>query len=185
MIRNLRKMHQVGIWVKDCHRGNWCNGRMIDFSSALTMPHPYMTREIMDNKVPFEESLIVDGLMLDELVDWWNDNHPREKDKIHMRMLSNWDYRLKTRIGSVNPSYDEYPYRPEEYDWEAAERKRNERQNKENTDQDDSVKEPETKSDEVGARPGKKGAKKGGKKEGKKNKKKGAAAKNRRKRKAR
>ena len=170
MIRNLRKMHQVGIWVRDCHQGNWRNGRVIDFSSALTMPHPYMTREIMDEKVPFEESLIADGLSMDELVDWWNENHPREKDKIGIRMLSNWDYRLKTRTGTANPSYDEYPYRPEEYDWEAAERKRNESQNKENPEQDVGDKEANTKSGGVGA----------GKKKGKK--KKGTASKSRRKR---
>lgn len=126
MVHGLRKMHKVGIWVRDIHYKNYRAGILIDFSRAWTMPHPYLKREIMDNErmIPPEESLVVDAIEMDEIIDWWNKEHPQEADKVWVRMLANEDYRWKTRAGRLRAVHDQYPYRPEEYDWQRAEKAR-------------------------------------------------------------
>ena len=131
MVRGLRKLHQVGIWVGDIHASNYRQGRLIDFSYAVTMPHPYLKRKIMDdeNKVPEEEHLVIDAYQMDIIVDWWNAKHPRDADKIWERVMPNSEYRHKTRFGIQHyPRDDQYPHRPEEYDWKAAERERKEKE---------------------------------------------------------
>ena len=37
MIRNLHTIHEVGIYVRDIHEGNYLNGVLIDFSQSRTV----------------------------------------------------------------------------------------------------------------------------------------------------
>lgn len=136
MVRGLRKMHQVGIWVRDIHYKNYHAGGLIDFSYALTMPNPYLKREIMEDreKIPPEESLIMDAIYMDEII-YWNRHHPRAADKVWVRMLPSEEYRSRTRVGKFRAVYDQYPYRPEEYDWKAAGKVKNGSDKKKRTKQ--------------------------------------------------
>lgn len=71
MVRGLRKMHQIGIWVRDIHYKNYHAGVLFNFSYAvLTMPHPYLKRELMEDRerVPPEEALVQDAIRMDSII---------------------------------------------------------------------------------------------------------------------
>ncbi|KAI0596166.1 kinetochore Sim4 complex subunit FTA2-domain-containing protein [Biscogniauxia sp. FL1348] len=135
LIKNLKKLHQGGILLRDINQGNIIHGRFIDFSTAWTVPHPVLTREKMDKGKPlsWDEQGYNDACELDDMIDIWNKTHDFS-DMIWERALPNKQYRKRLRLG-CDPKRQEkerpwtrenngWRIRPERYDWEAAEKER-------------------------------------------------------------
>lgn len=66
MYEDLEILHSLGILVRDVHMGNYRDGKLVDFSRALTMYHPGLDRpvEYLMERYRFEE-----GMNLLEMVD--------------------------------------------------------------------------------------------------------------------
>ncbi|KAI1079774.1 kinetochore Sim4 complex subunit FTA2-domain-containing protein [Whalleya microplaca] len=105
LVQHLKKLHRVGILVRDINGGNIMNGLFVDFSTAWTVPHPVLTKEKMDDDdiLPWMHQGLKDADELDSLIDIWNEHHDFS-EKIWARLLPDDEYCKKLR-------YQEYPER--------------------------------------------------------------------------
>lgn len=131
LVRGIKLIHRNGIVVRDLHNGNIAQGKILDFSSAWTAPHPCFTPEILyANKrfhLPWYELSHRDGLQIDEIIDEWNQHvgHKHKDGPITNRVTMNDDYveRLRPR-DRWNEQRHGVRHRAEMYGWSVSDRKR-------------------------------------------------------------
>ncbi|KAK7985577.1 hypothetical protein PG996_005186 [Apiospora saccharicola] len=132
MIRGLKRIQKSGILVQDINDGNVMNGRLVDFSQAWTVPHPVLVKEKMENDeiVDIMDGGYRDASKVDELIDWWNEEHAPSL-KIWDRCLPHSEYCDKIRYhnereeGKFGTKWEfgrttcGWYIRPERYKWKA------------------------------------------------------------------
>lgn len=80
LIRNMKTLHRAGILNSDINCFNVVQGQFLEFSSALTTPHPCLsTEQIESQRFPFEQVGQWDAYHVDELIDLWNEENPMKK----------------------------------------------------------------------------------------------------------
>ncbi|KAI0141867.1 kinetochore Sim4 complex subunit FTA2-domain-containing protein [Xylariaceae sp. FL1272] len=94
-VRNLKLIHRLGICELDINRSNYIHGKFLDFSCAMTAPHPYLSRKYGDDFPPLNEPR-VDAMWLDAAIDDWNEFYPENKIWISCEN-TNYRYRLRKR----------------------------------------------------------------------------------------
>lgn len=99
LIGSLKTLHQAGILCRDVGGENIVNGKFLEFSCAMTVPHPCLDSAHIESSKwddPFDGRLgYWDAYQLDELIDGWNLMHPTET--IWTRAISNLEYRKRLR----------------------------------------------------------------------------------------
>lgn len=130
MIRDLQEINKVEIMIFDVRDENYLDGRLLEFGSSKTVPHPRLNEEIVDffvkRNAGLENLPKADEDDFDQMIDDYNEE--TTGPRIWKRIGPNWDLKenvlRKTRL-DVYKHEAYYPkYRPELYDWEKAERDR-------------------------------------------------------------
>ena len=83
--RDITKLHPRGIFYLDVHEAQMIDGKLCDFGTAITTPHPLMTPELNPNLSEQELGLMADETFrlarsdfwqLDNMVDRWKRDSP-------------------------------------------------------------------------------------------------------------
>lgn len=126
MIDDIQMINKVGIFVFDVRERNYLDGLLLEFGSAMTVPHDNLTKEWIDscveNKRFTEELPKVDEDDFDEMIDDYNE--ATTGPRIWIRISPNWNLKESLRKTRYDVYHYEmhYPrYRPELYDWEKGE----------------------------------------------------------------
>ena len=102
MIRNLRGLNRIGIFVRDVVRENYRNGVLFDFSNAWTVPHPNLTSHIVEKIMDVSTGPHIDAWQLDELIDAWNKVHPHEEPIVCYSFCFRDSYRQFNQLISIS-----------------------------------------------------------------------------------
>lgn len=124
MIKDVHEYHKHGIFMGDVREENYRDGIFFDLSRAKTVPHPELTRDIVDKLIDFRsftgEIPRLDDERMDTMIDDWNARHAKEGRFIWKRMRPNRDFRDKFRTSKKEYRAIRYAhpkYRPELFDW--------------------------------------------------------------------
>lgn len=92
LIRNMKILHRAGILNSDINCMNVVQGRFLEFSSALTTPHPCLSTEHIEaHEHPYQLVGQWDASQVDDLIETWNQTNPMKKH-IWDRAGPNWEY---------------------------------------------------------------------------------------------
>ncbi|KIW12249.1 hypothetical protein PV08_09525 [Exophiala spinifera] len=128
LFRNLLQLHQLGIVDLDIVPGNLVNGRLGDFSTAMTTPNFIMTPELNPSLSPEQVALLRgetfrlcrnDFKLLNEEVKLWNKQQKAAKDKMSFPEL---EQKPRYNLRKL-PFRDARPYTfadPGLYDWKKS-----------------------------------------------------------------
>ncbi|KAI0141866.1 hypothetical protein GGR57DRAFT_508825 [Xylariaceae sp. FL1272] len=95
-IRDLKTIHRLGICKLDINLDNYMFGKYLDFSFAMTAPHPFLTGKYGRNFKPLYE-LDDDRHAIDDLIADFNEYHPREQKIWDVCVESLYYKRLRDR----------------------------------------------------------------------------------------
>ncbi|KAI1127064.1 kinetochore Sim4 complex subunit FTA2-domain-containing protein [Nemania abortiva] len=133
MMRNLKTLHKHGIIHRDIHAANYREGLLVDFSSAITVPHYLLDVKLgyvkADQIYSYEAD---DEHEFDYMIDKWNDEN---QTKIWRRFFANPRYsgRLRSKGEPSNSRvvdrwtqriYRQNKRHAADYDWEGGMAKR-------------------------------------------------------------
>ncbi|KID83196.1 hypothetical protein MAJ_11326, partial [Metarhizium majus ARSEF 297] len=131
VLQDIKRFHQLGIIGLDVADRQLINGKLCDFSTAITVPHFITTPELSPYLPPvappamaYETFLITihDYWAFDDMVGLWNEEHEDQKTEIAVRAFPSGhgcriDYNLRS-----TPSRDRvYTFvDPRKYNWKAS-----------------------------------------------------------------
>ncbi|KAI1264502.1 kinetochore Sim4 complex subunit FTA2-domain-containing protein [Xylariaceae sp. FL1019] len=113
-IKNLDSLHKLGICDLDINEDNFMMGKQLDFSTAMTAPHPFLTRKHGDSFKPLREAELDRGA-LDELIRDWNERHPNEQQIAFRCRMSPYNLR-QNKPDYIRPKR----FHPADFDYEKA-----------------------------------------------------------------
>lgn len=130
MIGDLHAINKVGIQIFDVREENYLDGRLLEFGSSKTVPHPRLYEELVDDiikcGVGLENLPKADEDDFDQMIDDYNEVTTGRR--IWNRIGPNWDLKenvlRQTRLDVYQHEIYHPKYRPELYDWEKAKRNR-------------------------------------------------------------
>ncbi|KAH9893794.1 hypothetical protein F4778DRAFT_794815 [Xylariomycetidae sp. FL2044] len=126
-VRAVKEFHRIGVFVQDINNSNIVDGRMIEFSSAWTAPHPCFTaiaRKRCGFRLERPSLAERDAWDIDEIIESWNIAHAATKGRIWDRAIANREYLKKLRSYSRGGQgvFDKKEYgqriKPENSNWE-------------------------------------------------------------------
>ncbi|KAI0426287.1 kinetochore Sim4 complex subunit FTA2-domain-containing protein [Xylaria sp. FL1042] len=95
MLRNLKLLHKYGIVQRDIRQDNYREGKLVDFSAALTVPHFLLDKELgYNNLEEIYDYEVDDGYAFDNMIDDWS---AETGTRIWTRFLPNFRYRERLR----------------------------------------------------------------------------------------
>lgn len=118
-----KTLHHIGILCRDIGGENVVNGKFLEFSCAMTVPHPCLDSAHIESSAWYSH---LDGRLgywdaeqVDELIDSWNAVHPTEQ--ISTREMPNAEYTkcLRSYHPDYSPTIAEMGWkpRPDKYKW--------------------------------------------------------------------
>ncbi len=91
MLRNLKFLHKYGIVHRDIRETNYREGLLVDFSTALTVPHYLLDVKLGYNQLEeIYDYEVEDGYAFDNMIDEWSADNGIQ---IWQRFLPNFRYR--------------------------------------------------------------------------------------------
>jgi hypothetical protein len=90
ILRDIRALNKLGIYVADVRADNFRGGKLIDFGLSITVPHCIM--ESLD-EVRLGHQQLIDLVMFDDMVE-------EERVVTAVRAMPNLEYRSKLRSWS-------------------------------------------------------------------------------------
>ncbi|KAI1264459.1 kinetochore Sim4 complex subunit FTA2-domain-containing protein [Xylariaceae sp. FL1019] len=137
MIKELHEVHRLGIVLLDVREDNYLNGRMMDFSRSMTVPHPRMHPKLQESIYakpwPFTITARGDEENFDSMIDRYNESIESggiKGPRIWVRIRPSEDMKKRLRNwvdiyedGAEIDNTPQYPrVRAELYDWKATEK---------------------------------------------------------------
>ncbi|CAG9949677.1 unnamed protein product [Clonostachys rosea f. rosea IK726] len=137
-LKDIIQLQELGIIGIDVAKRQLINGKLCDFSIAMTTPHFGMNPEMHPHLTPLGKARLEfdiflfsvhDYVIFDEMVDEWNEDHRLQKDQVSVRALhqlygsDRWTYNLR-KTASRERVFTHVD--PRLYDWRAPARGRDE-----------------------------------------------------------